>query len=219
MNSMTSEEMLGGKPGDGPISRFINRPLSSRISRFLLWVFPGVTPNMLTFVSTIIGVVSGVLAGMQFFVLGAILIQLSSVVDGCDGEIARAKNLQSAHGDALDSILDRLVDAVIIWGITIGVARSQESQEMVILIASLGWILTLFSFLISYSSAIARKNWTRDFPRTLAGRDVRMLVLAIAALSLKFSALLGIIFLSGLAIFLIGSLILRLIQIWTKSFP
>ncbi len=219
MNNGRFEEVLVGKPSDGPISRLINRPLSSRLSHFLLWAFPKVTPNEITFASAIIGIGGGILVGMHFFIVGAVLIQLSSVVDGCDGEIARAKNLQSLHGDALDSILDRLVDAIIIWGITLGIARTQESQERIIFVTTMGWILAMFSFLISYSSAIARKNWGKDFSRTMAGRDVRLFALAIIALSMKFSILLGMVFLFSLTLLLGSSLAIRIVQIWTKAFP
>ncbi len=219
MNTEKTKNVLYVKPGDGPISRLINRPVSTRISRFTLRVFPEVTPNMFTFASTIIGVIGGILVAMRIFILGALFIQLSSIIDGCDGEIARIKNLQSAHGDALDSLFDRLVDVSVIWGITIGLVSAQESRWELILLTSLGWILTSFSLLISYSSAVARRNWAKDFPRTLAGRDVRMLILAVTAIMLEFSILWGIILLSGLAVVLGASLSVRIIQIWTRSFP
>jgi len=46
--------------------------------------------------------------------VAGILVQLASIVDGVDGELARARNMASPVGAFLDSLLDRIADAFVI---------------------------------------------------------------------------------------------------------
>lgn len=92
------------KSVDGLISRTINRPISIAVSSLL--VHTPVTPNMMTVVTFFVAIVASVLMALQHFVIGALLLQLSSILDGCDGEIARLKYKTSKLGAWLDTILD-----------------------------------------------------------------------------------------------------------------
>ena len=53
-------------------------------------------------------------------VLGSLLVQLQSILDGCDGEIARLKFKSSKVGEWLDNILDDQVN--VGYGIGLGFA-------------------------------------------------------------------------------------------------
>ncbi|AFK22590.1 putative glucose-1-phosphate thymidylyltransferase-like protein [Pyrococcus sp. ST04] len=92
--------------GDGFISRHVNRKISTRISVLLVEHF---TPNQLTIITFLFGIFSGL---VNFFSvpLAGILYQISSILDGVDGEIARARMQTSRFGGYFDSILDRYVD-------------------------------------------------------------------------------------------------------------
>ncbi len=92
--------------GDGFVSRLMNRKISTRISALLV---NRVTPNQMTVLSFLVGVMSALLAAMDMRI-AAVVYQLSSIIDGCDGEIARASLSQSKLGGYVDSILDRFVD-------------------------------------------------------------------------------------------------------------
>ena len=50
--------------------------------------------------------------------LGGLLAQLASVVDGCDGEVARLKFHESAYGGWFGAVLDRYADAFLLLGLT-----------------------------------------------------------------------------------------------------
>jgi CDP-L-myo-inositol myo-inositolphosphotransferase len=103
---------------DGFISRFVNRPISKRISVIFSY-FP-ISPNIITIISFIIGLAAAFMftKGNYFFTLFAgLLVQLSSIIDGCDGEIARLKFQGSPFGAWFDTILDRYVDTAISIGI------------------------------------------------------------------------------------------------------
>ena len=56
-------------------------------------------------------------------VLGALSYQLAIILDNCDGEIARAKNMKSSFGAWLDIVCDILVDLSLFLGIAIGAAN------------------------------------------------------------------------------------------------
>ena len=97
------------KPTDGWVSRYVNRPISTRISRWL--VRTPVTPNMVTLVTFLSGLLGAwfVLDGTYWTVLlGAFLFQVSSVLDGCDGEVAVLTFSESKYGSWLDTITDNL---------------------------------------------------------------------------------------------------------------
>ncbi len=51
-----------------------------------------------------------------FLVIGGLLVQLSSIIDGCDGEVARLKLIESKYGGWFDAVMDRYADAIIILG-------------------------------------------------------------------------------------------------------
>ena len=96
------------KRADGYVAQFINRPISRAISSGLLktrWA----RPNHATFVTWLIGLVMAaclVLGGESGLIAGALLFQLASIIDGVDGEIARATRRQSRLGAALDTMGD-----------------------------------------------------------------------------------------------------------------
>lgn len=100
----------GPKPQDGFMARHFDRHLSLSASRALLDT--GVTPNQMTVFSTLLG-----LAGTAFFLgdsrlyyaVGALLVWLHSVLDGCDGELARVRFQESPLGSDLDFWGDNLV--------------------------------------------------------------------------------------------------------------
>lgn len=109
---------------DGPVARFINRRFSLLVTRLL--VGTPVTPNMMTVVANVIGAI-GVWWCFQAtwtgVALGGVFLQLQSILDGCDGEIARLKFRSSRFGEWLDNILDDLVNSS--YGVGLGYAATQ----------------------------------------------------------------------------------------------
>src|SRR5881409_1058171 len=88
------------KPQDGFVSRFLNRPISRRITSFLL-KFP-IHPNAWTISIFVLPLIAGaflVRGGYKSVVIGAAIFQVFSILDGCDGEIARAKDLESKRSE------------------------------------------------------------------------------------------------------------------------
>ncbi len=130
------------KPQDGFISRFFNRPISRRITSFLL-KFP-IHPNAWTisiFVLPLIASVFLVRGDYVSVVIGAAIFQVFSILDGCDGEIARANNLESKFGERLDNFCDFLASLLYVLALGLGLHRSAEGITCVALITANEWLL------------------------------------------------------------------------------
>jgi CDP-L-myo-inositol myo-inositolphosphotransferase len=116
-----------GKPQDGWIARNLDRRISSRISRWLIRL--GARPFHATILAFLFGLAGSaiVLRGDYVSVLlGTILLYAFSVLDGCDGEIARACYLDSPNGRRLDLIGDTLVNVIFLVCLGFGLSRAME---------------------------------------------------------------------------------------------
>jgi CDP-L-myo-inositol myo-inositolphosphotransferase len=115
---------VSGKSQDGLVSRYLNRPISRAITRLLLR-FPA-TPNGWTWLISPIPIIAAfVLARGTYwsFFWGLVLFQVFSVFDGCDGEIARAKFMESDRGRRLDDFFDVLSNVLLALGLGVGLSR------------------------------------------------------------------------------------------------
>lgn len=120
-------KLLAGirKDSDGPISRYLNRPLSTALSRLL--VHTPVTPNQIsvsTLVLSLIGAGFAVAGGYVNFLIAGVLFQIASIVDGTDGEIAKLKFLSSHRGEWIDTVCDNLSYLAFLAGLTLGAYRT-----------------------------------------------------------------------------------------------
>lgn len=74
-----------------------------------------ITPNLISYLSAILGgLVAGGFIYQQQFLLAVPWMIISGILDNLDGDLAREKNLASASGEILDSVLDRYVDFCLI---------------------------------------------------------------------------------------------------------
>ena len=171
------------KQTDGPISRYLNRKLSIRISSFLCNY--NFDPNHLTLLSFTLAGLSGLLFFLgkyPFIVAGGVLAQLSSILDGCDGEIARLKFKKSSYGKYLDRFLDRYADGLIIIGMTFACFQAMRFSWIWIV----GFLALIGSFMNSYTALqydeyLVWKNSIRK--RTMRwGRDIRLFIVFIGAI-------------------------------------
>ena len=116
------------KPTDGFYAQ-LNRRVSVPISRQLI-KFP-VTANMVTIFTLGVGLASGAffaLGGYWNTLLGAFLCLFASILDGCDGEVARLKLQESAFGCWLETVCDYLFYLILFVGMTVGLWRSSGSR-------------------------------------------------------------------------------------------
>ena len=171
----------GRKTRDGPVSRHLNRPVSRWLSRYL--VRTTVTPNQVSLASWILSCVAAglmALGGYPALAAGGVLAQLASIVDGCDGEIARLKHSQSEFGGWFDAVLDRYADAVLLFGLMWHEFAATGTKLSVVL----GFVAIVGSFLNSYTAdkydgLMARRVRGASYFRL--GRDVRVFVIFLGA--------------------------------------
>src|SRR2546430_16271837 len=133
---------LMSKPQDGFVSRFLNRPISRRITSVLL-KFP-IHPSTWTISICGLPLSAGVFlvrGDYVSIVIGAAIFQAFSILDGCDGEIARAKNLESKFGERLDNFCDFLSSLLYVLALGLGLHHSGEGIICAALITANEWLL------------------------------------------------------------------------------
>jgi phosphatidylglycerophosphate synthase len=98
---------------DEPVNVYLQRPIAGLVVR-LVFNTP-VTPNQLTFISTIFGMLGAaaiIFAPLHLWAAG-ILLYAKDIFDSADGQLARAKMMHSRRGRFYDSIGDFIVDACV----------------------------------------------------------------------------------------------------------
>lgn len=105
-----------------------------------------ITPNQITIVSFIFGLLAAfsfIKGAYFYFILGALLYQISVIFDYCDGSLARLKDMNSFSGMWLDLNNDNLEEFLVIFSICWGL----YAQMVDIRIWILGFILCGTSFM------------------------------------------------------------------------
>jgi CDP-L-myo-inositol myo-inositolphosphotransferase len=165
---------------DGTVSRYLNRRFSVPAARLLART--PATPNQVSIAALIVAAASVPLLVLGRNIEGAVLIQLSSIVDGIDGDLARAKSMASRFGGLFDSVLDRYADALIVGGMA-WYAYEQEDWTQPLLV---GMVAIVGCLLVTYSRARLETEAGTEATADLLGiatRDVRLLALALGALA------------------------------------
>lgn len=167
---------------DGYVSVQVNRRVSTRLSARLATT--GITPSQVTLLSFLISLLAaGLLSLGQYAagLVGGLLVQLASITDGCDGEIARLKHLHSPRGAWLDTILDRYADTAVALAITYAFAAVHPGTLawMIGILAASGFILASYvgkEFAIRY-----HRPYPNDVLNHLKRRDLRLLLICLGA--------------------------------------
>ena len=134
-----------GKSQDGIVAKFLNRPISRVITRLLLKL--PITPNawtMLIFALAPVAFVFLVRGDYTGFLVGSALFQLINILDGCDGEIARAKYLDSERGRRLDAFCDFVANLIFVLCLGIGLFRQPSVSANIRFVYLLESLITFF---------------------------------------------------------------------------
>ena len=172
-------DSLQGKSADGPVSRWLNRPVSIRLSKVL--VNFNITPNQISFFSFTLSMVAAglfALGDYLYLALGGIVAQFASIIDGSDGEVARLKYLSSDYGGWFDAVLDRYADAFLLFGLTWYVYYNNPTS----IVLGVGFLAIIGSFMVSYTADKHDKLMAnRIGQRVRMGRDVRVFLIFLGA--------------------------------------
>jgi len=163
---------------DGYISKRINRKMSEPMARLLAKT--KVTPNQTTWAAFGIALLSFASFALGYNIIAGLLVQLTSIVDGIDGSLARLKGMTSEFGGFLDSVLDRYSDILIVLGLTLW-SLAHETYSG---IWPVGMLAITGIICISYTRARINPNHRHLFDtgfKSLASRDIRLFLIMLGA--------------------------------------
>jgi len=148
------------KPTDGYFSRHFNRHISLFLTKRLLkW---NVTPMQISFFVLAVGLLSGWAVGRGGYanaLLGAILFELASIIDGCDGENARLTFRGTKGGGTFDITADALTFVLFFLNLPIGLYRTTANSLWLVLGAvSFLSMLLFYLQLIGYTQKTGLGN-------------------------------------------------------------
>ncbi|MCK8678063.1 CDP-alcohol phosphatidyltransferase family protein [Streptomyces lichenis] len=175
--------------------RLYMREISLRITRLL--VGTKVTPNQLTYVMTVAGVLAApalLVPGLVGPVLAVVAVQLYLLLDCVDGEVARWKKQYSLAGVYLDRVGAYLCDAAVLVGFGLRAADLWGSGRIDWLWAFLGTLAALGAILIKAETdlvGVARHQAGMPVVKDAAAepRSSGMALARRAAAALKFHRL------------------------------
>jgi phosphatidylglycerophosphate synthase len=175
------------KHREGFMSRHFERKISLAITRRL--ALTRVTPDVMTLVSVGIG-----LLGAPFFLsespvyqlVGALLFLTHSILDGCDGELARLKFMESPHGAILDFWGDNVVHVGVFACMAVGLSFAQEATWPLALgaltvIATLGAAACQSRDIMLDTAVGGDATWIARVAEAFSSRDFIYLVIALSA--------------------------------------
>jgi CDP-L-myo-inositol myo-inositolphosphotransferase len=172
--SMTKDE-------DGPVSRYLNRPVSTRVSTVIAPL--PLSPDMVSFVALALGLAAAVFLGLGRGIAGGILVQIGSIFDGVDGELARLKLRARPSGAFLDGVLDRTADAAIMAGLGVwALAGSSEQAALLLAVAATAGAMLSMASKDRIAALGLPPAPERRLAWLLGGRDGRLLIVAVCAL-------------------------------------
>ena len=174
-----------GLDTDSFVDRNFNRPLGRVASKLL--IHTRISPNQISLLATSVGVFAAwcfTLGLPHWMILGAVLLQLSAVIDCVDGDIARMLHKETPTGKWLDLGGDQLVHLCLFAGIGVGLHHMNEASEATLwlgLAAALGVVLSFITILREEQGDTSHPRLRQLMAKT-ANRDysVFLLVLAIA---------------------------------------
>ncbi|NOY39639.1 MAG: NTP transferase domain-containing protein [Nitrospirae bacterium] len=181
------------KPTDGFISRNLNRPVSIRLSKVL--VKTRIKPDTISLSGFTLSLLAALLLSFGNYLpvlLGGLLVQVSSVLDGCDGEVARLKHQQSDYGAWFDAVLDRYADAAVILGLTYGWWNSHGGDYLVWVtgyLALTGSLMNSYTA-IKYDTVVLKEQKGSGWR---FGRDTRSFLIMLGAVLNQLFALLVVL--------------------------
>ncbi len=111
-------------------SSFVTSPLAIFVNYFVV-DYRWLTPNLITTFSFIIALIATIfiiIGGTTNFILAAIFIQISHILDCMDGQMARYRGTSSQLGNYFDKLTDHI--KVIIWFGAMGYVAYYQTKDI-----------------------------------------------------------------------------------------
>ncbi|MFQ5864775.1 MAG: NTP transferase domain-containing protein [bacterium] len=155
---------------DGMVAKAINRRISNKITKWLIKT--PITPNQISIFNLFLTAFIGWLVSFGKplnTIIGGILFQFASILDGCDGEVAQIKLKDSKLGAFVDTLTDHLSYFFFIIGVTVGAYRNiHDPMVFYITGASLVYLIVALKIGLLYLTKEGSGS-LRDLDQDIAG--------------------------------------------------
>jgi phosphatidylglycerophosphate synthase len=139
------KSLLKSREVEDPVNLYVHRPLAYA---FCWAVFrTPITPNQVTFLALLVGLAAGAMwvwGAPGAMIAGGVLLWASAILDGADGILARAKNMQSDFGRALDGSADMIVAVATVLPALYHVFLQVDFNPIYVVGAPAAILLTVF---------------------------------------------------------------------------
>jgi CDP-diacylglycerol---glycerol-3-phosphate 3-phosphatidyltransferase len=183
-----------------PVDRAV-KPIGNGLRR------TGLTPDHLTIIGLVVAVGAAVAIANGWLLVGLLLVILAALPDLFDGALAKASNTSSQRGAFFDSVVDRVTDSVLYFGVAWYLASTHSAHAAMLPMAVMG-----MSSLISYERAKA-ESLGLDAKGGLMERAERIIALC---LGLLFSVLLIPVLWLTLALTAVTA-VQRFVKVWKQA--
>ena len=126
------------------LTRFAGDPVARLLARL------GLTPNAVTLLGLLLSGATAYLVFSERLLAAGLLLIVSALFDHLDGALARLSGRVTAFGAFLDSVVDRLTEAIVLFGVLL-LALGQNNT----ILAILAFLALVFSMMVSYTRARA----------------------------------------------------------------
>jgi len=138
--------VLKSREVEDPVNLWVHRPLAYAFC----WLIyrTSITPNQVTFLAILLGLASAacwIEGSPVAMIWGGALLWSSAIMDGADGILARAKNMQSAFGRALDGSADMIVGLATLGACVYHMIQQGAGPGMITM-AAFAFLTTIWQF-------------------------------------------------------------------------
>jgi CDP-diacylglycerol--glycerol-3-phosphate 3-phosphatidyltransferase len=172
MNDMKTERYATFTDWLRARAKVLTEPLARLLARL------GLHPNTITLVGVLLSAASAAVLASGYIRLGGGLLLLTSSVDALDGTLARLTGRKSRFGAFLDSSLDRISDALLLFGLLVYLLSQGDAylEIYLVFISLVGFIM------VSYTRARA-EGVGYECKTGILTRVERILVLGVGLLT------------------------------------
>ncbi len=196
MPSMTLRDQMRSN-----LSRLFEQPMARLLRAMHL------TPNAVTLLGLAVTALAAHLASRGQFLWAGVVLLVASAMDMLDGALARLTGKANKFGAALDSVVDRLAEAVVLMGLLVHFVWTDNNGG-----AFLAFGAMVASFLVSYIRARGEGLGVTMKESGLVTRTERVVVMVLGLLT-------GWVFLAVAIIFVTSafSALQRMYHVWKAT--
>ena len=151
-------------------ARYYEQP----IARTLLWLKIG--PNAVTLFGLALAGVTAYLIAIDQLLWGGVMLLVSGALDSLDGAVARMSGKASPAGALLDSVVDRVAEGVVLFGVLLlAVDRDDGTLTLLTYVAFAGSLLVSYVVARAQSLGVSRSVGLMTRPERVAALAIGLL--------------------------------------------